>query len=160
MNRRLQIGIIGSTDCTDEMMGIAERTGALVAAEGAILINGGRAGVMEAASRGAKAAGGLTVGIIPGASKEESNPYTDVVIVTDMGHARNAIIARSADSIIAIAGGLGTLSEIALALKMGKPVVTLASPWKISGSVEADSPEAAVQLALGSCGDERANTFN
>jgi len=86
--------------------------------------------------------------VLPGASKEDANSYTDVKIVTEMGHARNAIIARSSDCIIGIAGGYGTLSEIALALKMGKPVITLASQWAIEGTIKAATPEDAVEYAL------------
>jgi hypothetical protein len=108
---------------------------------------------MEAAARGAKAEGGLTVGILSGPAKTEANPFIDVEIPTDMGYARNAIIARAADCLIAIAGEFGTLSEIALALQMSKPVVTLASKWKIEGTVQAESPEAAVEMALRLCGE-------
>ena len=146
-----QIGIIGSRSCSNEIASIAERTGSLIASHEAILICGGREGVMEAAARGAQAAGGLTVGILPGPSKNEANPFIDVKIPTDMGHARNAIIARAADCLIAIAGEYGTLSEIALALQMAKPVVTLASKWKIEGTILANSPETAVETALHLC---------
>ncbi|MGZ5539440.1 MAG: TIGR00725 family protein [Halobacteriota archaeon] len=128
-----QIGIIGSRSCSSEIASVAERTGRLIAIHEAILICGGSEGVMEAAARGAQAAGGLTIGILPGPSKTEANPFIDVKIPTDMGHARNAIIARAADCLIAIAGEYGTLSEIALALQMAKPVVTLASKWKLRG---------------------------
>ncbi|MGZ4903495.1 MAG: TIGR00725 family protein [Halobacteriota archaeon] len=152
MSNRLQVGVIGSSSCEGDTIRIAEHVGALVAAKGAILITGGMTGVMEAASRGAKKAGGLVVGILPGASKSESNPYVDVVIPTEMGHARNAIIARSSDCLIAIAGGFGTLSEVALALQMQRPVVTLTSPWKIAGTIEAHSAEDAVNAALSLCG--------
>jgi uncharacterized protein (TIGR00725 family) len=146
-----QIGIIGSRSCTNEIASIAQRTGSLIASREAILICGGREGVMEAAARGAQTAGGLTVGILPGPSKTEANPFIDVKIPTDMGYARNAIIARAADCLIAIAGEYGTLSEIALALQIAKPVVTLASKWKIEGTVTADSPETAVETALRLC---------
>ncbi len=125
--------------------------GELVATAGATLISGARTGVMEAASRGAKKAGGLVVGILPGAVKSESNPYVDVIILTEMGHARNVIIANSSDCLIAVAGGFGTLSEIALALKTGKPVVTLSSQWTITGTIEAHAPEDAVKMALSLC---------
>ncbi|MGZ4894738.1 MAG: TIGR00725 family protein [Halobacteriota archaeon] len=151
VNNCPQIGIIGSRSCSSEIASIAERTGNLIATHKAILICGGSEGVMEAAARGAQAAGGLTVGILPGPSKTEANPFIDVKIPTDMGHARNAIIARAADCLIAIAGEYGTLSEIALALQMAKPVVTLDSKWKIEGTVLADSPETAVEMALRLC---------
>ncbi len=151
MTNRLQIGIIGSSVCDNDIERIAERVGTLVAANGAILITGGMTGVMEAASRGAKSAGGLVIGILPGASKLESNPYVDVAIPTEMAHARNAIIARAADCLIAISGGFGTLSEIALALKIQKPVVTLASQWRIVGTLQVDSAKEAVDMALHLC---------
>jgi uncharacterized protein (TIGR00725 family) len=153
MTNHLQISIIGGKNCSSAIARIAERTGNLLASRGVILICGGREGVMEAAARGAHAAGGLTIGILPGPTKAEANPFIDVKIPTDMGYARNAIIARAADCLIAIAGEFGTLSEIALALQMGKPVVTLASKWKIEGTVLVDSPEAAVETALRLCGE-------
>ncbi len=151
MGNRLQIGVIGSSSCEGDITRVAEHVGALIAATGATTITGGRTGVMEAASRGAKKAGGLVIGILPGASKAEANPYVDVVITTEMGHARNAIIARSSDCLIAIAGGFGTLSEVALALKIRRPVITLASPWSITGTIEASSAEEAVKTALSLC---------
>lgn len=161
MGNRLQVGVIGSSSCEGDVARIAERVGALVAANGAIIITGGRTGVMEAASRGAKTAGGLVVGILPGASKSDSNPFVDVIITTEMGHARNAIIARSSDCLIAIAGGFGTLSEVALALKIQRPVVTLVSQWKIAGTIEADSAEEAVSIALSLCAcDEETGSNN
>jgi hypothetical protein len=151
MRNRPQIGIVGSKSCSSAIANLAERTGNLLALRRAILICGGREGVMEAAARGAQSAGGLTIGILPGSTKDEANPFIDVKIPTDMGYARNAIIARAADCLIAIAGGFGTLSEIALALQMRKPVVTLASNWKIEGAIRVDSPEAAVETALRLC---------
>jgi uncharacterized protein (TIGR00725 family) len=156
---KIQIGVIGSTVCSNRIAEIAERTGFLIALSGAILVCGGKTGVMEAASRGAKAAGGITVGVLPGSSKKEANPYTDVTIVTEMGHARNAIIARSSDCIIGISGGYGTLSEIALALKMDKPVITLASQWTIEGTIKATAPEEAVQNAIKLLGIAEKTTF-
>lgn len=128
-----QIAIIGSRNCSSEIINIAEQTGRLIASHNAVHICGGKEGVMEAAARSAKAEGGLTVGILPGSSKEEANLYIDIKIPTDMGHARNAIIVRAADCLIAIAGGYGTLSEIALALQMEKPVVILPQSGKLRG---------------------------
>ena len=103
-----------------EVITLAFRVGILIAKEGCILLSGGRGGVMEAASRGASETGGLVVGIVPGS---EGNHYLDVTIRTQMGHARNAIIVESADAIIAVSGSYGTLSEIGVALRIGKPVV-------------------------------------
>jgi uncharacterized protein (TIGR00725 family) len=109
---------------------------------------------MEAACRGAQGAGGVTVGILPGTDRSEANPYLDVPIVTGLGEARNAIVVRTADVVIAVSGGYGTLSEIGLALKMGRPVVGLRT-WELSQGgrpveavVEASSPAEAVELAL------------
>ena len=109
---------------------------------------------MEAACRGAKAAGGITVGILPGTDRQEANAYVDIPIVTGLGEARNAIVVRTADAVIAVSGGYGTLSEIGLALKMGRPVVGLAT-WELrqegrlaAGVLEAGTPAQAVEQAL------------
>ncbi len=120
-----RVGIIGAGLCTPEIYSVAEEVGRLVAEGNAILYCGGLGGVMEAAAKGAFEAGGLTVGILPGAKANDANPYIRVPVVTGMGHARNVILVRSCQVIIAISGSHGTLSEIALALKMWKPVVGL-----------------------------------
>jgi uncharacterized protein (TIGR00725 family) len=121
--------------------------GRLVAARGAVLVCGGLAGVMEAACRGAKDGGGTTVGILPGAERSAANEFVDVAIPTGLGEARNALVVRAADALIAVGGGYGTLSEIAFALKAGKPVAGLGS-WQIEGVQRADTPEAAVEAVL------------
>jgi uncharacterized protein (TIGR00725 family) len=102
---------------------------------------------MEAACRGAKAEGGTTLGILPGADRSAANPYVDVAVPTGLGEARNALVVRAADALIAVAGGYGTLSEIALALKAGKRVVGLGT-WAIEGVAQAASPAEAVALTL------------
>ena len=102
---------------------------------------------MEAACRGAKLAGGTTVGILPGADRAAAKPWVDVAVATGLGEARNVLVVRAADALIAVGGGHGTLSEIALALKVGKPVVGVAS-WEIEGILAASSPEAAVDAVL------------
>jgi uncharacterized protein (TIGR00725 family) len=112
-----------------------------------VLICGGLGGVMEAACRGARQAGGTTVGILPGTDRSAANPYVDIAIATGLGEARNAIVARSADALIAIGGAYGTLSEIAFALKAGKRVVGLGT-WEVEGVLAADSPAAAVETVL------------
>jgi len=127
---------------------LAEEVGRAVAAAGAVLVSGGLGGVMEAATRGAWQAGGLTVGILPGASHRDANPFVDISIVTDLGHARNAVVVRSAHAVIALPGEYGTLSEVALALKMGIPVVGLRSWEHLDRVVRADTPPEAVALAL------------
>jgi hypothetical protein len=102
---------------------------------------------MEAACRGAKEAGGLTVGILPGSDRSEANPYVDVVLPTGLGEARNALVVGAADVVIAVGGGYGTLSEVALALKAGKRVIGLGT-WEIEGVTAVEGPEAAVAAAL------------
>jgi len=102
---------------------------------------------MEAACRGASQAGGRTVGILPGVDRGDANAYVDVAIATGLGEARNALVVRAADALIAIGGGYGTLSEVALALKAGKRVVGLGT-WDVEGVVVADSPAAAVETVL------------
>ncbi|GAH11670.1 unnamed protein product, partial [marine sediment metagenome] len=113
-----------------------------------ILICGGRGGVMEAACKGAKEEKGITIGVLPGNDKENANPYIDIPIVTGMGEARNVIIARSSDAVIAIAGKYGTLSEIAFALRFDVPVVGIAT-WNINIPIlKAKNPKQAVGMAL------------
>ncbi|GAB4442151.1 MAG: TIGR00725 family protein [Anaerolineae bacterium] len=127
--RKPVVAVIGGADCTTTEEMQAAYVGRLLAEHDAILICGGRGGVMEAACGGAKAGGGLTIGVLPGDDANEANPYVDVAIVTGMGEARNAIITSSADGVIAIGGGYGTLAELAFALKRGIPVVGLGT-WK------------------------------
>jgi uncharacterized protein (TIGR00725 family) len=107
---------------------------------------------MEAAARGAREAGGLTVGILPGPSADQANDYIEIPIPTDMGHARNVINVRAADAVIGVGGSHGTVSEIALAAKMGIPVFALSPPFAGDGIVEVDSPEEAVELAFAAVG--------
>jgi uncharacterized protein (TIGR00725 family) len=133
---------------------MAEEVGSLLARAGAVLVSGGLGGVMEAACRGARSAGGTTVGILPGYERSEANAWVDVAIPTGLGEARNALVVRAADVLIAIRGEYGTLSEIALALKTGKPVVGLET-WELSRRgeaatdiVRAASPADAVERAL------------
>jgi uncharacterized protein (TIGR00725 family) len=131
----------------DEPTVAAAEVGRLLAEHGAVLVCGGRAGAMEAACRGAKVAGGLTVGILPGSDRSEANPFVDVVLPTGLGEARNALVVGAADVVIAVGGGHGTLSEIALALKAGKRVIGLGT-WEIEGVTAVEGPEAAVAAAL------------
>jgi uncharacterized protein (TIGR00725 family) len=126
----------------------AEEVGALLAQAGAVLVCGGLGGVMEAACRGASDAGGTTLGILPGSDRAAANRWVTIAVPTGLGELRNGLVVRGSDAVIAIAGGYGTLSEIALALKAGKPVVGLGS-WDIRGVREASDPAAAVALALG-----------
>ncbi len=125
------------------MLKEAEEAGRLIAQKGANLVCGGLGGVMEAASRGAKSEGGLTVGILPHNDSKEANQFIDIPIATGLGIGRNIIIARSADALIAIGGEYGTLSEIAFALQMNKPVVGIKT-WDIKGIISADNAAEAV----------------
>jgi uncharacterized protein (TIGR00725 family) len=113
-----------------------------------VLVCGGLGGVMEAACKGAKESGGTTVGILPGLDRADANPYVEVAVATGLGEARNALVVRAADALIAIGGGYGTLSEVALALRAGKRVVGLGT-WDVEGVEPAGSPEAAVATVLG-----------
>jgi len=148
------IAVIGGSKATPEEAVAAEAVGRALAEGGAVLVCGGRGGVMEAACRGAKSAGGLTIAILPGADRSEANPFVDVSIVTGIGLARNAIVARTAQAAIAVGGSYGTLSEIAYALMFGVPVVGLGT-WEIEREghppvpiVYAAAPEEAAARAL------------
>jgi uncharacterized protein (TIGR00725 family) len=153
-NRPIQIGVLGASAPSDELYAAAERIGELIANAGATLVCGGLGGVMEAASKGASKAGGLVVGVLPGADPGDANEHVSVAVATDMGHARNTIIVRSSDAAIAVGGGYGTLSEIALAMKCGVPVVGYRT-WDARGEgglkaprETAATPEEALQMAL------------
>ncbi len=147
----MYIAVVGGQLCTEEEARAAYEVGRLLAERKAVVVCGGLTGVMEAACRGAKEAGGTTIGILPGPFRSDANQYVDHAIATDMGQARNAIIVRTCDAVIAIGGEYGTLSEIAMALKMGKRVVALTT-WDIANRgvaddkiVRAESAEAAVE---------------
>ncbi len=143
-----RIGVIGGAKCTPEVAKMAEDVGRGIAQKGGILLCGGLGGVMEAACRGAKSAGGLTVGILPGSSAQGANPWVDLPIVTNLGEARNIIIVRSSQVLIALQGEYGTLSEISFALKLGRPVVGLCT-WEVSSLInKAQTPQEAVNLAF------------
>lgn len=144
----MQIAVIGAADADAEEYAAACAVGSLVARH-ATLICGGMGGVMEAACRGAREHGGRTVGILPDTGN--GNPYLDVVIRTGLGHARNMLVVQSADAVIAIGGSHGTLSEIAIALKLGRPVFGLKT-WDIDGVVPCTGPEDAVKRAVASYG--------
>ena len=152
----IYIAVIGPSRASPEIAEAAFQVGELIAGGGAILVCGGGAGAMEAACRGARSAGGTTVGILPGPTREDANPFVDIAIPTGMGEARNALVVRAADAVIAVGGGVGTLSEIGLALKMGRPVIGLRT-WEVAPTAEdavemaierVESPEAAARAAL------------
>ena len=145
------IGVIGAGRCNPEIAELAGRVGEGIARNNGILVCGGLGGVMTAAAKGAFDAGGLTLGILPGISGDDANAYISIAIPTGMDHARNVIIARASHGLIAISGGHGTLSEIALALKMGKPVVGLNS-WDLNQHLHpASTPEDAVKEIFQLC---------
>lgn len=139
------VGVIGPSDASGEELEIAVRVGQLVAEQGWVLITGGRGGVMEAASRGAAEAGGLVIGILPGTTAGEANPYVRVPVVTGLSEARNAVIALTASGLIAVGKGYGTLAEIGFALKLGKPIASLGS-WEVDDAVfRAGTPGEAIE---------------
>ncbi len=145
---RRVVAIVGASDARAAVCDLAYAAGLAVARRGAVLICGGRGGVMAAAARGAQSAGGLTIGILPGYNRHEANPNIEIAIATGMGQARNAIVIASADSVVALEGEGGTLSEIGLALKLGRPVVGLQAWRQLEMILHADDPLAAVDLAL------------
>ncbi len=142
------IAVIGAGAAPAKLCRLAREVGRQIAVRGAILICGGRSGVMKAAAQGAQEGGGHTIGIIPGYRRSSANRYIEFVIATGMGEARNAIVVGSSEAVIALEGEAGTLSEIALALKLGRPVVALKSWKEIDGLHRADEPEQAVAWAL------------
>ncbi len=146
----VQIGVIGSGKSDTVTRETAREIGREIGRLGAVLVCGGLFGAMEWAARGAKEQGGTTVGILPGERRSDANRFIDCAVVTGMGHARNVLVVKSADAVIALPGGNGTLSEIALALKMHKPVIVLGA-WKtIKGVIVAETPKEAVEMAAGS----------
>jgi uncharacterized protein (TIGR00725 family) len=144
---RVRIGVIGGARPEARFEKIAREVGRRIAQAGAVLVCGGLAGVMRAAAQGAKEAGGLTIGILPGAQTSDANVYIDVPIATGLGYTRNSIVAMNADVLIAVDGEYGTLSEIAYGRIFGKPVVGLET-WDVKGVERAKNPEAAVRMAL------------
>ena len=141
----IQIAVIGSGQEHEER---AESVGRLLAKRGISVVTGGRGEVMAAAARGAKAAGGTTIGILPGETRAGVNEWVDHVVVTGVGHARNLAVVASGDAVIAVGGRWGTLAEIGFARVLGRYVVILEPGWDIEGIPRAATPEQAVELAL------------
>ena len=131
MKDKFFISVIGASNCSAKESKLAEEVGRELVRRGAIVICGGLNGVMEAVCRGAKSEGGLTVGILPGNNRRDANPYVDIPIITGIGYARNSIVAKSGQAVIAVGGKYGTLSEIAYALQDKIPVIGLGT-WKIA----------------------------
>lgn len=145
-NRLRRIGVVGAGACAGELYQAAYAVGRHIAQRGAILICGGLGGVMEGAAKGAFEHGGLTVGILPGSDADTANPYVKLPIPTGLGHARNILIVQSSQVVVAIDGQMGTLSEIAIALKLGIPVIGYKS-WKIDPKIiQAGSIEETIQM--------------
>jgi uncharacterized protein (TIGR00725 family) len=144
LNYNKTIAVIGARECDTEMYRISEELGSLLAKDGFVIICGGMGGVMEAACKGAKKYDGITIGILPGSDPQDANPYVDTVIPTGLGISRNLIIVRAAAGVIAVNGGFGTLSELAFALQLHKPVVGL-NTWDVSDKIfSVASPREAV----------------
>lgn len=141
------VAVIGPSAETAQEAMLAETVGRAVALAGAVLVCGGLGGVMEAACRGADSAGGLTVGILPGTDRALANPWVAVALPTGLGELRNGLVVRAADVVVAVGGGHGTLSELGLALKMGKPVVGLGT-WELARGGDVDVRVVAVSDPL------------
>jgi uncharacterized protein (TIGR00725 family) len=141
----LQVSVVGSGV---EHEASAEEIGRLLAERGATVVTGGRDEVMAAAARGARSAGGVTIGILPGETRDELNEWVDHVVVTGIGHARNLAVVASGDAVIAVGGRYGTLAEIGFALTLGRRVVVLEPGWEVDGALRAATPAEAVELAL------------
>ena len=137
------VGVIGASEATPAERECARMVGIGLAKMGAIVICGGRGGVMEAVCEGAKEGNGLTVGVLPGADRADANPYVDVALTTDLGELRNGLVVRFSDALIAIGGSWGTLSEIAFAIRTGHPVVAIGSWEAVAAQAEAETPSAA-----------------
>ncbi len=151
---RAYVAVVGGSEAPADVCDQAEAVGRQLARLGAVVVCGGLGGVMEAACRGAKAAGGTTLAILPTADRSAANRFVDLAVATGMGEARNALVVRTADALVAVAGEFGTLSEIALALRAGKPVIGLGT-WElvrdgrpVDAIVEAVDPEDAARRAV------------
>ena len=138
MNQKRFIAVIGGSECSPQEAKLAEEVGRELARQGVILVCGGLGGIMKAACKGANSQGGVTVGILPGGNRQAANPYVQIPIVTNLGEARNVVVVKSAQAVIAIGGGYGTLSEIGHALRNGIPVIGL-NTWSLSRNGQPDN---------------------
>jgi uncharacterized protein (TIGR00725 family) len=145
--RPVYLAVIGGGQVSVAVAALAREVGRAAARRGAVLLCGGLGGVMAAAAQGAQEAGGVSLGILPDGDRSRANPYLTYSLPTNLGHARNVLIAHSADALIAVDGELGTISEAAIALKLGKPVIALQTAWDLPGLKRASSPQEAVELA-------------
>jgi uncharacterized protein (TIGR00725 family) len=140
-----QVSVVGSGA---QHEAAAAEVGRLLAERGCTVVTGGLGEVMAAAARGAKAAGGTTIGILPGETRQAANPWLDHVVVTGIGHGRNLAVVASGDAVIAVGGRYGTLAEIGFALTLGRPVVVLEPGWEVEGTQRAQTPAEAIEFAL------------
>jgi len=147
INKKRFIAVIGGNQCSPQEAQLAEEVGRELARRGAILVCGGLSGVMEAACKGASSEGGITIGILPGESRQAANPYVQIPIATGLGYARNLAVVKSAQAVIAIGGSYGTLSEISHALQSGIPVIGL-NTWSLSRDGQPDSSIITAQDAV------------
>ncbi|MCF8030568.1 MAG: TIGR00725 family protein [Desulfohalobiaceae bacterium] len=143
----MRISVIGAGECAGEIYGLAREVGRILAERGHILVCGGMGGVMEAASKGACLAGGQVIGILPGSDPREANPFVTCAVTTEMGIMRNYLVVQNGGAAIALSGGYGTLSEIGMALKLGRKVLLLGGWKQIDGVQPVASPEEAVDRA-------------
>ncbi len=142
------VAVIGAGEADPGLVGLAREVGRELARRGAVVICGGLGGVMAAAALGVQEEGGVSIGILPDPDRGRANPYLTYAIPTNLGHARNMIIAHAADAVIAVGGSYGTISEAAIALKLGKPVVALRTAWSLPQLQQARTPQEAVSVAL------------
>jgi uncharacterized protein (TIGR00725 family) len=144
MTRSPYVAVIGPGRASPEELQLAEEVGARLADLGAVVLTGGLGGVMEAASRGARSRGGRTVGILPGEDRDAANGWVEIAVATGLGELRNGLLVRAVDAVVAIGGGHGTLSEIGLALRTGRPVVGLGT-WDVHGVEHVSTPATAIE---------------
>jgi uncharacterized protein (TIGR00725 family) len=141
------VAVVGTGEADEQQARAAEAVGRELARAGAVVVCGGLGGVMAAVCRGAQDGGGVTLGLLPGSDRAAANRWVSIAVATGMGELRNGLIVRAADAVVAVGGGLGTLSEIALALKLGRPVVGVGT-WDIAGVISIDDPIAATRRVL------------
>jgi hypothetical protein len=146
--RKIIVGVIGAGKCSKKLRDQAEIVGRYVAEKGGVIVCGGLGGIMEGAAKGAREAGGTTIGILPTDTKADANEFIDIVIPTGFGEARNIIVVRTADVIIAFPGKYGTLTEMAFALNAGKKVISV-NAWRLGEEIiQVETPEEAARLAM------------
>jgi len=145
MDSAKYVGVIGGGECTDSMYKTAQNLGFEIGKKGWILVCGGLGGIMEAAAKGCAEAGGMTLGILPGSQRNSANPYIRIALPTGLEEGRNLLVVRTSDVLVSIGGGYGTLSEIALALKAGKPVIGLETWEHIQGIQYVSHPDEVIE---------------